>query len=330
MKSTIFGNTGLEVSRLALGTWEFGGAWGRFDEDNAMTLIRRARDLGFNFFDTAQEYGFGESERILGKALRSDLTRSRDEVFIATKGGLRPTHKGLVRDASPEFLRQGVESSLKALGVDEIDFYLVHWPDPKVAASETGGALADMISEGKIRHAGVSNYTAEQVKELEATLPVEIVQPPYHLFRREFEQELLPYCNANNIGVCVYGPLGHGLLTGMIHPDTTFADDDWRSKSEIFTGETLMRNLECVTQLQRFAADRGVTVSQLAIAWTIAQPGVNVAIVGAQHVGYLQDSAAAADVTLTDEDLDAIEEIMAGSVQVGGPYPEMHAEDEAD
>jgi aryl-alcohol dehydrogenase-like predicted oxidoreductase len=322
MKTTIFGKTKLEVSRLAFGTWEFGGAWGRFDEDNAVALIRRARELGFNFFDTAHEYGFGESERILGNALRVD--RARDEVVIATKGGLRPTETGLVRDASPEWLRHDVDSSLSALGTDRIDIYMVHWPDPKVRASETAGALADLVAQGKIRHVGVSNYDTAQLQEFSATLPVETVQPPYHLFRRDIEKELLPYCHANNIGVLVYGPLAHGLLTGMIHPDTTFAAEDWRSNSEIFSGDGFLANLEVVSQLTRLAADLGVTVSQLAIAWTLAQPGVHVAIVGAQHVGYLQDSAAAADVTLSDADLATIEEIMASATPVGGPYPEMH------
>ncbi len=324
MKTTTLGKTGLQVSRLALGTWEFGGDWGHFDEDAAITTIRRARDLGFNFFDTAQQYGFGESERILGKALRTDLARARDEVVITTKGGLRPTDNGLVRDASPEWLQKGVDSSLSALGIDHIDLYLVHWPDPTVPASETAGALADLLSEGKIRHVGVSNYDTAQVEEFSATLPVETVQPPYHLFRRDIEHELLPYCRAHNIGVMVYGPLAHGLLTGTVKRDTSFAAEDWRGKSDIFSGDGFLRNLEVVAQLERLAADLGVTISQLAIAWTLAQPGVHVAIVGAQHLGYLQDSAGAADVTLSDTDIAAIESIMASATPVGGPYPEMH------
>jgi len=325
MKTITLGKTGLEVSRLAFGTWEFCSDWGHADEDAAITMIRRARDLGFNFFDTAQQYGFGASERILGRALRDDLARARDEVVIATKGGLRQTDAGLVRDASPGWLRKGVDSSLDALGIDYIDLYLVHWPDPTVPASETAGALADLVSEGKIRHVGVSNYDTVQVAEFSATLPVEAVQPPYHLFRRDIEHELLPYCRAHDIGVMVYGPLAHGLLTGTIKPDTSFAAQDWRGKSDIFNGDGFLRNLEVVAQLQHLAADLGVTVSQLAIAWTIAQPGVHVAIVGAQHVTYLQDSAGAADVALSDADLAAVGDILKAATPVGGPYPEMHA-----
>jgi aryl-alcohol dehydrogenase-like predicted oxidoreductase len=323
MKITTFGKTGLRVSRLAFGTWAFGGDWGRFDEDAAIAMIRRARDLGINFFDTAQQYGFGASERILGKALGTDLTRTRDELVIATKGGLRPTDSGLVRDASPEWLRKGVDSSLRALGTDHVDLYLVHWPDPMVPASETAGALGDLVSEGKIRHVGVSNYDVAQVQEFTATLPVETVQPPYHLFRRHIEDELLPYCRAHNVGVMVYGTLAHGLLTGTVDPNTTFAAGDWRSKSDVFSGDGFLHNLEVVAELERLAARLGTTISRLAIAWTLAQPGVHVAIVGAQHLNYLEDSAGAVNVTLSDQDLAEIEQIMASATPMGGPYPEM-------
>lgn len=326
MRTTIFGKTGLEVSRLALGTWEFSGAWGRFDEDRATAIVQRACDLGINFFDTAHEYGFGEAERILGGVIRGGVGRDRDELIIATKGGLRPTETGPVRDASPEWIRQDVESSLGALGMDYIDIYQVHWPDPGVPAAETAGAITELITEGKIRHAGVSNYGVEQVKEFSETLPVESVQPPYHMFRREIEADLLPYCAANNIGVLVYGPLAHGLLTGTVTPETEFSADDWRSRSPVFSGDDFLANLKIIEELRPVAHDLGVTLSQLAIAWALAQPGVDVAITGAQHIGYLQDSAGAADVTLTDTDVATIDEIIAAAVPVTGPYPEMWRE----
>src|SRR3977135_3829485 len=214
MKTTTLGRSGLEVSRIAFGTWQLGGDWGQFEEDAAVAAIRRARELGVNFFDTAQAYGFGASERILGMALRHELVGERDELVIATKGGLRQTHSGLVRDASPDWLRKGVDASLTALGIDHIDLYQVHWPDPKVPATETAGALAELVAEGKIGHVGVSNYDAAQMAEFAATLPIETLQPPYHLFRREIEDEVLPYCREHNVGVLVYGPLAHGLLTG--------------------------------------------------------------------------------------------------------------------
>ena len=326
MRTTIFGKTGLEVSRLALGTWEFSGAWGKFDEDHATAIVRRACDLGINFFDTAHEYGFGEAERILGGVIRDGVGRDRADLIIGTKGGLRPTGDGPVRDASPEWLRQDVDSSLQALGMDYIDVYQVHWPDPDVPAAETAGAMAELVSEGKIRHAGVSNYSADQVREFSETLPVESVQPPYNMFRREIEADLLPYCVYNNVGVLVYGPLSHGLLTGTITSDTRFSPEDWRSRSPVFTGADFVHDLQIVEELRPVAHGLGVTLAQLAIAWVLAQPGVNVAITGAQHIGYLQDSAGAADVTLTDDDITAIEKIIASAVPVGGPYPEMWKE----
>ena len=322
MKTTTLGRSGLQVSRIAFGTWQLGGDWGHFDEDAAVTAIRRARELGVNFFDTAQAYGFGASEQILGRALRDELTRERGELVIATKGGLRQTDSALIRDASPEWLRKGVDASLAALGIDHIDLYQVHWPDPAVPAAETAGALGDLITEGKIGHVGVSNYDAAQVAEFSATLPVQTLQPPYHLFRREIEDEVLPYCREHNIGVMVYGPLAHGLLTGTLSAHTAFADDDWRSKSPVFTGDTYRRNLATVRALDRFAADRGITVSQLAIAWTLSNPAVHVAIVGTRHASHVDDSLAAAEVSLSDADLGEIDTIMASATPVAGPSPE--------
>jgi len=234
MEPVKLGKTRLDVSPIAFGTWQLGGDWGQFDEPAAVAAIRRARGLGVNFFDTAQAYGFGASERLLGRALREDLERRRDEVVIATKGGLRKSGGAVVRDSSPAWLRQGVDESLRALGTDYVDVYQVHWPDPGVPFGETAGALGELVEEGKIRHAGVSNFSAEQMAEFSRTRPVETLQPPYHLFRRDIESEELPYCAEHDIGVLVYGPLAHGLLTGGMSEDTTFADDDWRSQSPLF------------------------------------------------------------------------------------------------
>jgi aryl-alcohol dehydrogenase-like predicted oxidoreductase len=322
MKTTTLGRSGLMVSRIAFGTWQLGGDWGRFDEDAAVAAIRRARELGVNFFDTAQAYGFGASERLLGKALRDELTRNRGQLVLATKGALRMTDSGLVRDASPQWLRQGVDASLTALGIDHIDLYQVHWPDPKVPVTETAGALRELVTEGKIGHVGVSNYDAPQMAEFARTLPVETVQPPYHLFRREIEDEVLPYSREHNIGVLVYGPLAHGLLTGTLTENTTFARDDWRNNSAVFTGDTYRHNLAVVRALEKFAAEGGTTVSQLAIAWTLANPAVHVAIVGARQANHVQDSLAAADISLSNTDLAAIDKIMASATPVAGPSPE--------
>ena len=322
MKTITLGRTGLAVSRIAFGTWQLGGDWGRFDEAAAVAAIRRARELEVNFFDTAQAYGFGASERLLGTALRPELTHHRDQLVIATKGGLRRTEDGVVRDASPAWLRAGVEASLRALGVEHIDLYQVHWPDPRVPAAETAGALAELVTAGKIGHVGVSNYDTAQMTAFAATLPVETLQPPYHLFRRDIEDQVLPYTRAHDIGVLVYGPLAHGLLTGTMNENTTFATDDWRAGSPVFVGEGYRRNLAAVRALEKLAADRGITISQLAIAWTLANPAVHVAIVGARQARHVEDSLAAAAITLNAADLADIETIMATAVAATGPSPE--------
>jgi aryl-alcohol dehydrogenase-like predicted oxidoreductase len=327
LNRTRLGMTDLEVSPIAFGTWQLGGEWGQFDEDEAIAAIRQARELGVDLFDTAQGYGFGVSEALLGRALRDDLDNHRDEVVIATKGGLRMTDEGLVRDSSPGWLRAGVEDSLGALGVDHIDLYQVHWPDPKVPFAETAGALQRMVDEGKIRHVGVSNYDAAQIAEFAETRPVETLQPPYDLFRRDIEANVLPFCGEHGIGVLVYGALAHGLLTGAMDENTTFASDDWRSGAPFFKGEAYRRNVAVVRELERFASDElGVSVSRLAIAWTLANPAVQVAIVGARHPHHIADSVAAAELSLSEADLEQIDRIMAGSVTMTGPHPEMMPE----
>ena len=326
-KRVRLGMTDLDVSPIAFGTWQLGGEWGQFDEDEGIAAIRQARELGVNFFDTAQGYGFGASERVLGKALRDDLDSRRDEVVIATKGGLRMTDDGLVRDSSPEWLRSGVDSSLQALGVDHIDVHQVHWPDSQVPLADTAGALQELVDEGKIRHVGVSNFDAPQMAEFARTRPVETLQPPYDLFRRGIEEEILPYCREHDLGVLVYGPLAHGMLTGTMDENTKFADDDWRSGAPFFRGEEFRRNVQVARELERFASQElGLSVSRLAIAWTLANPAVQVAIVGARHPGHIEDSVAAAELTLSQVDLERIDRIVADSVSMTGPHPEMMPE----
>jgi aryl-alcohol dehydrogenase-like predicted oxidoreductase len=323
MNRITLGRTGLEVSRIAFGTWQLGGEWGEFDEQQAVAAIRQARELGINLFDTAQGYGFGASEQLLGRALRDDLDRRRDELVIATKGGLRMTGDGLVRDASRDFLRAGLEDSLRALDVDHVDIYQLHWPDPGVPFEETAAALDELVQEGKTRHVGVSNFDAGQLAEFAETRPVETLQPPYHLFRREIETGVLPYAREHDIGVLAYGPLAHGLLTGTMDEHTSFAADDWRSGSSVFQGEAFRRNLEVVSELERLADELGTSVAQLAVAWTLANPAVHVAIVGARSPRHIEEAAAAADLRLSDVDLERIDRITADSVAIAGPFPEL-------
>jgi aryl-alcohol dehydrogenase-like predicted oxidoreductase len=324
VRYTRLGRSGLNVLRVAFGTWQLGGDWGRTDEEQAISAIRAAADEGVTLFDTAQGYGFGASERLLAKALGP---YPRDGFVIATKGGLRPTAGGgVTRDASPAWVRQGVHDSLTALGTDYIDLYQVHWPDPDTPFTETVAVLAALVAEGKIRHVGVSNFDVAQMEEFGASLPVETLQPPYHLFRRDVEKVVLPYAAAHDIGVLVYGPLAHGLLSGRMGPDTTFSPGDWRASSDVFRGDSYRRNLAAVAELVQLAGELGLSLSQLAVAWVLANPAVQVAIVGTRDPAHVTEAVTAPEIGLDDSVLQRIDEIMRSSVPVGGPAPELMPE----
>ncbi len=322
MKYRKLGRTSLTVSRLCCGTWQFGGDWGSVETNEARAAIRQALELGITVFDTAQAYGFGMSEQVLGDALRAELKTQRDKLILATKGGLRLEGKKLLRDSSAGWLRQGVEQSLRNLGVDYIDLYQIHWPDPRTPFAETAEAMERLVGEGKIRFVGVSNFDVGQMQEFEKTRKIDTLQAPYHLFRRDIEQAILPYCQANGIGLLVYGPLAHGLLGGRYTPQTTFASDDWRSHSPAFQGEKFAHNLGVVARLISLADCLGITVAQLSIAWVLARPGVDAGIVGARRPQQLTQTAAAADVELSAETLQEIEQIMKDAIPTGGPSPE--------
>src|SRR5947209_293134 len=302
MEYTQFGRTLLQVSKISYGTWQFGGDWGHVEREQweaGKTTVRKALELGINFFDTAQAYGFGLAERMLGEALQPELRSQRDKIILATKGGLRMEGNTVLRDASARWLRQGVEQSLRNLGVDYIDLYQVHWPDPNTPIEETASALDQLVQEGKIRYVGVSNYNVAQMRAFEQSRKLDALQPPYSLFRRDIEQDILPYTREHGIGVLVYGPLAHGLLAGAFTPQTTFAADDWRSKSEIFHGEIFQRNLAVVEQLKHLAEQDEMTVAQLAIAWVLAQPAIDVAIVGAHSPSQLAQTTPAGEIHLS-------------------------------
>jgi aryl-alcohol dehydrogenase-like predicted oxidoreductase len=320
MRYARLGKTELNVSVLALGTWAFGGDWGSFDKADAESAINSALDQGITLFDTAQGYGFGAAEQLLGDSLWKRVRR--DEVVVATKGGLRMDGSTLVRDASAGWLRAGVEASLRNLSTDYIDVYQVHWPDPATPDEETAAALNQLVAAGKIRHIGVSNYDAKELDALSQYTRVETLQPPYHMFRRDIEAEILPYTAANDIGVLAYGPLAHGLLSGRMSSATTFPRDDWRSHSPDFVGETFRRNTNVVARLGGFAAELDMPLPQLAVAWTLSNPAVDVAVVGARRAWQLEALAPAADVELSAADLDAIGTILSEAAPVTGPAPE--------
>ena len=322
MQQTRLGETDLSVSTICFGTWQAGGDWGEIDTEQAKAAARRALELGINFFDTAQAYGWGRSERLLGEALAPELRSRRDDVVIATKGGLRISDGELRRDSSPEWLREGMDQSLRELGTDHVDLYQLHWPDLETPFEETAGALEELVQQGKTRYVGVSNFAPQQMAALQHTRRIDTLQPPYHIFRREIEREILPYCREHGIGVLVYGPLAHGLLTGKIDEQTEFAEGDWRRGSDVFRGEEFVRNLSIVRELDRYASQRGWTVAQLAIAWALSTPGVDAAIVGARNPGQIEGTAPAGDIDFSARDRQEVDEIIEGAVSVGGPSPE--------
>jgi len=322
MEYTRLGQTDLKVSRICFGTWQAGGDWGGIDVEQAKDAIRGALELGINFFDTAQGYGWGRSERLLGQALAPELRPRREEMVIATKGGLRMSGGELRRDSSPEWLRHGIEQSLRELGTDHVDLYQVHWPDRDTPVEETAGTLEELVREGKARYIGVSNFDARQMAAFQQHRKVDTLQPPYHIFRREIEDEILPYCREHGIGVFVYSPLAHGLLTGKFDEHTEFQADDWRRHSAVFSGEEFHGNLSIVRELARFAEERGWTVAQLAVAWALSTPGVDAAIVGARSREQIEGTAPAGDIDLSAQDRDEADEIIEGALPVGGPSPE--------
>jgi aryl-alcohol dehydrogenase-like predicted oxidoreductase len=319
---TQLGDRGPRVSRIAFGNWSAGGDWGRVDRDAAIAATREALALGVNLFDTAHAYGFGAAEQLLGEALRPEILSARESLVIATKGGLRKDDGRTVRDSSPTALRRDLEASLRGIGTDYVDIYQVHWPDPATPIATTAETLNEFVREGLVRFVGVSNYDARQMATFQGVRPIDTLQPPYHLFRRDVEGTILPFAREHGIGVLVYGPLAHGLLSGRMTQDTTFVSDDWRSNSDLFVGETFRRNLAVVRDLTRLAAWRNATVAQLAIAWTLANPAVDVAIVGARSPEQIRQTAPAADLRLSPEDMAEIELILRGEVAVGGPAPE--------
>jgi aryl-alcohol dehydrogenase-like predicted oxidoreductase len=303
------GNSDLEVSVVGIGCWAMGGtAWGPVDDAECIGAIHRALDLGINFVDTAAEYGLGHSEEVVGQAVAG----RRDEVVLATKGGLNWTESGDVfRDSSREHIVKGTEASLRRLNTDVIDLLQIHWPDENVPFEETMAAMLELQQQGKIRAIGLSNFTVEQMQRCLAAGPVESLQPPYSMLRRDIERDILPFCRQHNIGVVVYGPLARGLLTGKYSREPTFTDNDVRHSDGNFRGERFQRNLAMLERLKAIAYPRGKTLAQLAIRWCLSHPAVTVAIVGAKRAAQVEENVGGAGWRLSEEELQKIDRILA-------------------
>jgi aryl-alcohol dehydrogenase-like predicted oxidoreductase len=279
--------TSLEVSRVAIGTWAIGGwMWGGTDEAESIATIRAAVDRGINVIDTAPVYGFGRSEEIVGKAIADGHLRSR--VLLATKVGLEWEGERVFRNASRARIAQEVEDSLRRLQTDYIDVYQVHWPDPLVTIEETAEAMHRLFEQGKIRAIGVSNFSVAQMERFRQVAPLHVLQPPYNLFERGIEADVLPYCRKNKIATFGYGALCRGLLSGRMRPDSTFNGDDLRGTDPKFKPPRFAQYLAAVDRLDRFAQQRfSKRVIHLAVRWMLDQ-GITTALWGARHPGQLQ------------------------------------------
>ena len=275
--------TDLKVSRIGLGTWAMGGwMWGGSDEQESVRTIHAALDKGINLIDTAPVYGFGRSEEIVGRAITE--SGQREQVIIATKAGLEWRNGGVFRNSARERILREVEESLRRLRTSYIDIYQVHWPDPLVPVEETAEAMLLLHWEGKIRAIGVSNYSPQQMEWFRMAAPLHTDQPPYNLFERQIEQDVLPYARQNNVSTLTYGSLCRGLLSGRMKPDTQFTGDDLRKVDPKFQPPRYPQYLQAVEHLDRFAQENyNKQVVELAVRWTLDQPGVSVALWGARH-----------------------------------------------
>lgn len=300
------GRSGLMVTPLALGCWPIAGITSiNVTEHDSLATIRAAFEAGLNFFDTAYCYGYdGESERMVGQILRP----VRDRVVIATKGGITwNAEKKQVRNGRPEALRQQADESLQRLGIDVIDLYYLHAPDPEVPVAESAGAIRELILAGKVRAAGASNFRVEQLAEFHAVCPLAAFQPHYNMLQREIEQSQLPWCTAHGVSAVIYWPLMKGLLAGKLPRDHVFDPRDGRQKYPMFHGAEWERNQDFLDRLRPIAAECQVTVAQLVLNWTIQQPGIDVALCGAKRPDQIQDNSAALSWRLTPAQLAQID-----------------------
>lgn len=305
-----FGNTDLTVSRLALGTWVTGGwAWGGSDENEAKRAILRSFELGTNFIDTAPVYGFGKAEEIVGRALRE---WGRDRIVVATKCGLQwDPRQRIRRNSSPERIFEEAEDSLKRLGIDVIDLYQIHWPDPAVPFEDSLGALLKLQEQGKVRYFGLSNFSRDQIEECLKTTQVYSLQPPYNMFEREAEREILPFCKEHGIAALAYGGLCRGLLTGKFTGREQFPKGDLRRNDPKFKPQMFEKFAAAADEIKAMAESYGTTTARFALQWAVQQPGVTCVLSGARTVRQAEDNAGGNGFEIAEKDLRAIEEILA-------------------
>ena len=315
MRYKKFGNSDLETSVVGFGGWPMGrGHYGSFDDNEVVRAVHASIDLGVTLFDTAAVYGWGEGEKLLGRALEG----KRGDVVVVSKAGIPWDEEGggRRRDSSRESLEKSLNESLSRLQTDYLDLFLIHWPDESRPMSVPMEAFADFQKQGKIRYGGVSNFSPQQMSGCLDVFPIVTNQVGYHLFDQRPEPEIIPFCADNGMGIMAYGSLAHGLLTGAMTPETTFEEDDWRRSlmafgQPIFKGQNFLDNLKKVDTLKEMAANKGFSVAQLALAWVASEPTVSVALVGTRRPEEIQENVAAADWELSTSERDEIKAVVA-------------------
>jgi aryl-alcohol dehydrogenase-like predicted oxidoreductase len=304
----------MEITRIGFGSWAIGGggwraAWGPQDDDEAVGAIRRAVELGMNWIDTAAVYGLGHSEELVARALKG----VSDRPYVFTKCSQVWDESGNIsNNLKKDSVKRECEESLSRLQVETIDLYQIHWPRPDEDIEEGWEAMAELKEEGKVRHIGVSNFDVEQMERIRDIAPVETLQPPYNMLKRGIEDEILPYCQENDIGVIAYSPMRSGLLTGKMSPErvANLPADDWRRNSSDFQEPRLSRNLELVSLLEEIGVEHGRSPGEVAIAWTLRHPAVTAAIVGGRRPDQVDGIIGAAELRLSDDELDRIQSFL--------------------
>ena len=317
------GTSPVKVSEIIFGSWAIGGwMWGGTDEQDSIEAIQTALDWGITTIDTAAIYGMGYSERLVGKAIKG----RRERVTIATKCGMRwDSDEGaepwpqkdmqgnpviIRKNSKPKSIAYECEQSMKRLGVDVIDLFQIHWPDSTTPLAESWLAMVELKKQGKVRAIGISNYNLDQLKEIHAIHPVDSIQPPYSLLRRDIEKDILPFCRKNQIGVIVYSPLERGLLTGKIKPNYKFPPGDHRAELNTFSSDNRRRVLDALEKIRPIAERHHATLSQIIIHCTAHLPGITAAIVGARNAEQAKENASAAKLHLSEQERQYIVEVL--------------------
>jgi aryl-alcohol dehydrogenase-like predicted oxidoreductase len=323
MKTRKLGSTGVDLPAIGLGCMGMSSVYGAADDATSIAVIHRALELGVTFLDTADIYGAGGNEELVGRAIKG----RRDRFVLATKfgnviKGSWADGKGYAIDGSPAYVKRAAEASLRRLGVETIDLYYQHRVDPRTPIEETVGAMAELVKEGKVRYLGLSEAAPDTVRRAHAVHPIAALQTEYSLWTRDPEDELLELTRRLGITFVAYSPLGRGFLTGSLRSPDDLAADDWRRLNPRFQGDNFRKNLELVEELEAMARDKGTTAAQLALAWLLTRGGHVVPIPGSRRIERLEENAAAADITLSENELHRLELIAPFGAAAGTRYPE--------